>query len=69
MSIDTVSLSDIGQSLVTIEAEIKSNQASIAYYQREIDVMHDKNAALADLAKALIKGALPLTLNVGRRGL
>lgn len=67
MTIDTVSLTDIGTSLVAIETEVAANQASIRYHQAEIGKLYDKNEALSELAKTLIKSALPLTLNVGTR--
>jgi len=66
MSLDTVSLSDIGQSLVAIETEIRTNNSNIKYYQSLITELHDKNESLNELAKTLIKAAIPATLNVGR---
>jgi len=69
MSLDTVSLSDIGTSLVAIEKEIIANNSSIKYYQALISDLHDKNESLNELAKTLIKAAIPATLNVGSSGI
>ena len=62
MSLDTVSLSDIGQSLVAIETEIAANNASIRYYASEQALLLNKNDALRKLAETLLRNAIPLTL-------
>lgn len=69
MALDTISISDVGTSLVAIENEVKANQATIRYYQEQIGSLYDKNETLSELAKTLIKGALHSTLNIGNRGL
>jgi hypothetical protein len=69
MSLDTISISDIGKSLVAIEAEVASNNNSIKYYQAEIGKLHDKNASLNELAKTVIRAAIPATLSVGKGSL
>jgi hypothetical protein len=67
MSLDTVSLSELGTSLVAIEQEIRANQEMIAHYKKLCGDYSTKNEALSELAKTLIKNALPLTLTVGTR--
>ncbi len=69
MTLDTVCHSDIASSLVAIEKEIIANNSSIKYYQALISDLHDKNESLNNLAKSLIKAAIPATLNVGSRGI
>lgn len=61
MALDTVSLSDIGQSLVAIEAEVAANNSSIAYYKDLIGKLHDKNDALVKLSRDLFKMNCPLS--------
>lgn len=63
MALDTISLSDIGQSLLAIEAEIKTNKSSIAYHQEQIAAYHMKNETLKGIAQALLEGAIPVTLS------
>jgi hypothetical protein len=67
MSLDTVSLSDVGQSLVAIEAEIKSNQESIAYHRNIINEFQDKNEALAGVARSLLLNSCPRLVAIGSR--
>lgn len=62
MTIETISLSDIGKSLLEIEQEIAANNNSIGYYNESIAKMEAKNTALRDLAGSILKSALPLTL-------
>lgn len=63
MTLETVSLSDIGQSLVAIEAEIENNNSSIAYYLAVIEKARLKNKALQQLAKAILVNAVPKTMD------
>lgn len=62
MAIETVSISDIGASLIAIETEIKSNISSIEYHKQCIEQYKQKNSALKDMAQVLIRNAMPVTL-------
>lgn len=62
MALDTVSISDIGASLIAIENEIKSNISSIDYHMQCIEQYKKKNTALKDMAQVLIRNAMPITL-------
>lgn len=61
---DTISLSDLGQSLIAIEKEIKSNHSSIQYYRDCIGELRDKNEALAELAKNILRTSTPRTCQI-----
>lgn len=63
MTIETVSLSDIGQSLVAIEAEIKANEGSIRYYTDLVRDLSVKNETLRAVAKAILVNACPKALD------
>ena len=63
MALDTISLSDIGQSLVAIETEIKSNISTIAYYKEQIVALSIKNETLQGVAKAILNTACPKTMD------
>lgn len=62
MALDTVSISDIGASLIAIENEIKANISSIDYHRQCIEQYKQKNTALKDMAQTLIRNAMPITL-------
>lgn len=59
MALDTVSLSDIGQSLVAIEAEITSNLSTVKYYSEQIAALKLKNETLHQVGKALLVNSIP----------
>jgi hypothetical protein len=63
MALDTVLLSDIGQSLVAIENEIIANQAQIQYYQAQAKALAIKNETLQAVAKSLLMNAIPKTMD------
>ena len=60
MSLETISLSDIGKSLCEIENEIKSNESSIKYYQGLIPEYEEKNRRLKQLALEILRQANPI---------
>ena len=60
MSLDTISLSDIGKSLCQIEEEIKSNESNILYYQKCQLEMEEKNKRLKQLALEILRQANPI---------
>lgn len=68
MALDTVSISDIGTSLVAIETEIKSNCSGIDYHRECIKQYQHKNTALKELAQCLVKTAVPITLGNSLNG-
>ena len=68
MALNNIDLSDIGKTLIAIEAEIKSNQDSIQYYHRCISEYKNKNEALAKLADTLLMNVIPLTYKVEQNG-
>lgn len=59
MSLDTISLSDIGKSLVAIEAEIQSEFDRMDYLEKEIRASQKKIRLLQDTASNLCKNGLP----------
>ena len=61
MALDTVSISDVGASLIAIEAEFKSNLSSIQYHKETIAQYEVKNNALKELMRSLLLTALPNT--------
>lgn len=61
MSLDTVSISDVGTSLLAIEQEMKANLSSIRYYNECIAELELKNNALKEMTRSLLLTALPLT--------
>ncbi len=63
MALDTVSLSDIGTSLVAIENEIAANQSQIQYYQAQCKTLAIKNETLQAVAKSLLMNAIPKTMD------
>lgn len=69
MALDTVSLSDIGTSLLAIEAEVSANNASINYYKSQIGDLRDKNDALVKLSRELFKMNCPLTYGYSSKDL
>lgn len=60
MSVDNISLSDIGKSLCQIEEEIKSNESNISYYQKSILEYEEKNKRLKQLALEILRQANPV---------
>ena len=60
MSVDNISLSDIGKSLCQIEEEIKSNESNISYYQKSILEYEEKNKRLKQLALEILRQANPI---------
>ena len=66
--LSTVNLSDIGQTLVAFENEITANNSSMEYYEREIEKLKVKNAALRAAAKSLILNAAPTVYKVEQNG-
>lgn len=60
MSVDNISLSDIGKSLCQIEDEIKSNESSISYHQKVIVEYEEKNKRLKQLALEILRQANPI---------
>lgn len=60
MSIDNISLSDIGKSLCQIEEEIKSNENQIHWYQKSILEYEEKNKRLKQLALEILRQANPV---------
>lgn len=59
MALETISLSDIGLSLVAIEAEVRSNMNSISYHKEQIASYESRNKAMNDLATLLLKMNAP----------
>lgn len=68
MALDTVSISDIGTSLIAIEAEIAANNSSIAYYNKQVQEYQNKNDMLREVVQALLKNAIPLSLGMRSNG-
>lgn len=60
MTIDTISLSDIGKSLCQIEEEIKQNEAHITWNQKEAIAYEEKNKRLKQLALEILRQANPV---------
>jgi len=57
-----LNLSDVGQSLVALEAELKANFAHQEYLEQQIRETQRKNRLLQETAQALLKNSLPLIL-------
>lgn len=60
MSVDNISLSDIGKSLCQIEEEIKNNESQIQWYQKEMLAYEEKNKRLKQLALEILRQANPV---------
>ena len=60
MTIETITLSDIGKTLCEIEAEFRSNEENIRFYQKNIQEREEKNKRLKQLALELIRQANPI---------
>lgn len=60
MSLDTITLSDLGKSLCQIEEEIKNNDISIVYYQKCALELEERNKRLKQLALEILRQANPI---------
>ena len=60
MSLDNITLSDLGKSLCQIEEEIKSNESNVRYYQSCVQEYEEKNKRLKQLALELLRQANPI---------
>lgn len=69
MSLDQISISDLGKSLLEIEAEIAQNHSQIAYMQTQIGLLRDKNDVLVRLSQDLCKLNIPRTYHYTNKDL
>lgn len=69
MSLEQISISDLGKSLLEIEAEIAQNNSQIAYMKSQIAAYQDKNDVLVRLSQDICKLNIPITYHYSNKDL